>query len=39
MVIQGYAPDGIESVRKAVLPLREKEGVEVGVHPIEAAVF
>ncbi|MBU2825639.1 amino acid-binding protein, partial [Acidithiobacillus ferrooxidans] len=24
---------------KVVAPLREKEGVEIGVHPIESAVF
>ena len=39
MVIQGYAPEGTESVRKVVAPLRETEGVEIGVHPIESAVF
>ncbi len=39
MVIQGHAPEGVESVRKTLAPLRETEDIEIGVHPIEAAVF
>ncbi len=39
MVIQGHAPEGVESVRKTLAPLRETEDIEIGVPPIEAAVF
>ncbi|AEK59075.1 MULTISPECIES: glycine cleavage system transcriptional repressor [Acidithiobacillus] len=39
MVIQGSAPGGIAEVREVLEPLKSREAIEIGVHPIDTALF
>ena len=39
MVIQGRAPGGVAAVREVLEPLRERENIEIGVHPIDTTVL
>ncbi|WP_123102388.1 glycine cleavage system protein R [Acidithiobacillus sulfuriphilus] len=39
MVIQGRAPAGIAAVQEVLAPLRERESIDIGVHPLETVVL